>query len=215
MARRAGATQDPVSQDPPTSLDGSLHSGPDHPYCSQALRPRTLVPRDQAQTSSPRSSRKRARLRLRSRAFARIHIPVLPNGAHKTKDLPDPLSTCYQKITGTLLLLVLLSQTYGGFDDPAKARQILARRMGKPCNCAWGTLSQYPEGRVRHIQSVNSGDKMAYNFIGEGYEASLEGYTYIGKANSWQCVPTSLVHWAPTFPHWHAQIRQVKRSAGT
>ena len=118
-------------------------------------------------------------------------------------------------MTGTLLLLVLLSQTYGGFDDPAKARQILARRMGKPCDCARGTLSQYPKGRVRHIQSVNCGDKMAYNFIGEGYEASLEGYTYIGMANSWQCVPTSLVHQAPTFPHQHAQIRQVKWSAGT
>ena len=118
-------------------------------------------------------------------------------------------------MTGTLLLLDLLSQTYGGFDDPAKARQILARRMGKPCDCAGGALSQYPKGRVRHIQSVNCRDKMAYNFIGEGYEASLEGYTYIGKANSWQCVPTSLVHQAPTFPPRHAQISQVKRSAGT
>ncbi|XP_043336469.1 syncytin-1-like [Cervus canadensis] len=91
-------------------------------------------------------------------------------------------------MTGTLLLLVLLGQTYGGFDDPDKARQILARQMGKPCDCAGGTLSQYPEGMVRHVQSVNCGDKMAYNFIGLGYEPSSNGYSRIGKANSWQCV---------------------------
>lgn len=54
------------------------------------------------------------------------------------------------------------------------------------------SLSQYPEKRVRHIQSVNCRDKMAYNFIGEGYEVSPEGYTYIRKANSWQCVPAVL-----------------------
>ena len=60
--------------------------------------------------------------------------------------------------------------------------------MGNPCDCAGGTLSQYPEGRVRHVQAVNCGDKMAYNFIGSGYESSSNGYSHTGKANSWQCV---------------------------
>ena len=165
-------------------------------------------------------------------------------------------------------MLVLLGQTYGGFDDLAKARQILARQMGKPCDCTRGTLSQYAEGRVRHVQSVNCGDKMAYNFIGSGYESSSNGYSHIGKANSWQCVnaiqtpeplppgqlkncscleyqetlhslcylkeqarqcrgPKNKTYWSETqtghfpgtsgqaLPHLRAQIRQVKRSAGT
>lgn len=92
------------------------------------------------------------------------------------------------KKAGTLLILVILSQAHGGFDDPAKARQILAKNMGRPCDCAGGTLSQYPEGKVRHLQAVNCGNKMAYNFMGSGYIPSSRGQTYIGKANSWQCV---------------------------
>uniref|UniRef100_A0A8C6E9K3 Envelope protein n=1 Tax=Moschus moschiferus TaxID=68415 RepID=A0A8C6E9K3_MOSMO len=91
-------------------------------------------------------------------------------------------------MTGTLLVLVLLGQAHGGFDDPAKARQILARQMGKPCDCAGGTLSQYPEGRVGQVQAVNCGDKMAYNFVGSGYMSSSGGYSHIRRANSWQCV---------------------------
>ena len=189
--RRMGANHLPLYWLPdPAGLISCAYDQKTRSHDSSPLRSFQIAFKATESSPPPRPPGKRSRLRLGSKGFARTHIPVLSNRAHKTKNLPDPLPTSGQRMTGTLLLLVFLGQTYGGFDDPAKARQILARQMGKPCNCAGGTLSQYPEGRVRHVQSVSCGDKIAYNFIGSGYESSSNRYSHIGKANSWQCINT-------------------------
>lgn len=69
-------------------------------------------------------------------------------------------------------------------------------RQGKSWPGKWESLGTAPGGLSPNIPSEGSdtsnqstaGTKMAYNFIGLGYEPSSNGYSHMGKANSWQCI---------------------------
>ena len=92
--------------------------------------------------------RKRSRLRLGSKGFTRTHIPVLSNGAHKTKNLPDSLPTSGQRMTGT---------SYCLFSSVRPTGDLMTwLRRGKSRPGKWETLATAPGGLSPNIPREGS-----------------------------------------------------------